>query len=169
MFLERFSNLLCPSPAGLLHLKDPLKSNAPQKPPSSPVIKSLLLQNFLPAKLQRNKVGPAARSTEAFYGDLEMIYVGQLCLSWEIFQWQYGKSRELLESDPYGSRQYNFVAGEIQLYQVLLLRFIENEPFQGPRIENYVKNRCVVRSFLQVPALRGNIFQSSNINSWFHL
>ncbi|PKI75456.1 hypothetical protein CRG98_004126 [Punica granatum] len=142
---------------GLVHLKDPLRSNATQRP-SSPMIKYLLSQNLLPIKLRRNKIDPTAKSMEAYYGDLEMVYVGQVCLSWEILQWQYSKSRELLESDPYGSHQYNSVAGEFQLFQVLLLRFIENEPFQGPRIENYVKNRCVVRSLLQVPALRDDSF-----------
>lgn len=121
------------------------------------MIRSILSQNLVPIRLRRNKIDPAEKSMEALYGDLEMIYVGQVCLSWEILQWQYFKSRELLESDTYRSRQYNYVASEIQLFQVLLRRFMENELFQGPRIENYVKNRCVVRSFLQVPALRGSI------------
>lgn len=88
--------------------------------------------------------------------DLEMVYVGQLCLSWEFLQWQYEKSFEIWESDPYGLRQYNEVAGEFQQFQVLLQRFIENEPFQGPRVENYVKNRWVMRNLLlQVPVIRG--------------
>lgn len=158
-FRKAFFDLSCASSAGLVHLKGPLESNATHRP-SSPAIKSLLSQNLLPIRLRRNKIDPAAKSMEALYGDLEMIYVGQVCLSWEILQWQYGKSRELLESDPYGTRQYNFVAGEVQLFQVLLHRFIENEPFQGPRIDNYVKNRCVVRSFLQVPALRGSVSET---------
>lgn len=156
MVSESFSNLSRASSAGLLHLKDPLKSNATERPPT-PMIKSLLSQKLWPIKLRRNKIGPAVYSIEAFYGDLEMIYIGQACLSWEMLRWQYGKSWELLGFDPHGYRQYNCVAGEIQLFQVLLHRFIENEPFQGPRIENYVKNRCVVRSLLQVPALKGNI------------
>ncbi|PON42682.1 Ribosomal protein [Parasponia andersonii] len=86
--------------------------------------------------------------------DLEMVYVGQLCLSWEFLQWQYEKAFEIWESDPYGSCQYNEVAGEFQQFQVLLQWFIENEPFQGPRVENYVKKRCVMRNLLQVPVIR---------------
>ncbi|KAK4779691.1 hypothetical protein SAY87_015797 [Trapa incisa] len=145
---------------GILHLKGPLKSNATHIP-SSPLMKSHLSQNLWPTKLRRSKIGPAIHSMEAFYEDLEMIYVGQVCLSWEILQWECGKCQELLELDPHGSRQYTFVASEIQFFQVLLRRFIENEPFQGPRIENYVKTRCVVRSLLQVPALKDDSFSFS--------
>ena len=88
------------------------------------------------------------------HSDLEVVYVGQMCLSWEILHWQYEKALELWESDPYGL-VYNEVAGEFQQFQVILQRFIENELFQGPRVENYVKNRCVMRNFLQVPVIRG--------------
>lgn len=95
---------------------------------------------------------------ESFYADLETVCVGHVCLSWEILQWQYGKTRDLLEFDSSNYRQYNQVANELQLFQVLLQRFVENEPFQsGPRIENYVKNRCVLLSLLQVPAVRGSV------------
>lgn len=93
----------------------------------------------------------------ALHGDLEMVYVGHACLSWEILQWQYGKAREMREFDHGGFRRYNQVAGEFQLLRVLLQRFIEDEPFQGPRIEYYVKNRCVLRGLLQVPAIRGKL------------
>ncbi|KAM6550011.1 hypothetical protein CsatB_021687 [Cannabis sativa] len=86
--------------------------------------------------------------------DLEMVYVGHLCLSWEFLQWQYEKAFEIWEADPYVWRQYNEVANEFQQFQVLLHRFVENEPFQGPRVENYVKNRCVMKNLLQVPVIR---------------
>ena len=74
---------------------------------------------------------------EKFIGELqtelEVVYVGQMCLSWEILHWQYGKALELWESDPRGVRQFNEVAGEFQQFQVLMQRFIEDEPFHGPR------------------------------------
>ena len=89
------------------------------------------------------------------HSDLEMVYVGQLCLSWEILHWQYEKAVEIWESDPYDIRRYNEVAGEFQQFQVLMQRFIENEPFEGPRLQNYIKNRCVLRNLLQVPVIRG--------------
>lgn len=88
--------------------------------------------------------------------DLELVYIGQVCLSWEILYWQHKKAQELQDYEPHAFRQYNHVAGEYQQFQVLLQRFIENEPFQErPRIQNYVENRCVFRSFLQVPAIKG--------------
>ena len=92
------------------------------------------------------------------HSDLEMVYVGQLCLSWELLMWEYEKALELWESDQYRLRRYNEVAGEFQQFQVLLQRFLENEPFQGPRVENYVKNRCAMKNLLQVPVIRGKKF-----------
>lgn len=97
------------------------------------------------------------------HGDLELVYVGQLCLSWEFLQWQYEKAFEIWESDPYGIGQYNEVAGEFQQFQVLMQRFIENEPFQRPRVENYVKNRCAMRNLIQVPVIRGDKFNLIHI------
>nr|AAM61394.1 unknown [Arabidopsis thaliana] len=87
-------------------------------------------------------------------GELENVYVGQMCLSWEILHWQYEKAIELLESDVYGSRRYNEVAGEFQQFQVLLQRFLENEPFEEPRVQHYIKRRCVLRNLLQIPVIR---------------
>lgn len=132
---------------GLLQLKDPLNSNTNRK--------ALLSQSWT-NRLRRPKIDSVAESKVALHGDLEMVYVGHACLSWEILQWQYGKAREMREvdHDHGGFRRYNQVAGEFQLLRVLLQRFIEDEPFQGPRIEYYVKNRCVLRGLLQVPAIR---------------
>lgn len=94
-----------------------------------------------------------------------MVYVGQLCLSWEFLQWEYEKALKLWESDQYGLRRFNEVAGEFQQFQVLLQRFIENEPFQGPRVENYARNRCAMRNLLQVPVIRGENLKKKN---WFN-
>ncbi|KAI6686426.1 hypothetical protein NL676_032339 [Syzygium grande] len=130
---------------GLLQLKKPLNSNRNRK---------VLLSQSWTNRLRRPKIDSMAESMVALHGDLEMVYVGHACLSWEILQWQYGKAREMREFDHGGFRRYNQVAGEFQLLRVLLQRFIEDEPFQGPRIEYYVKNRCVLRGLLQVPAIR---------------
>ncbi|KAM3203220.1 hypothetical protein P3L10_030846 [Capsicum annuum] len=46
-----------------------------------------------------------------------------------------------------------------QQFQVLLQRFVEDEPFQGPRVQNYVRKRCILRSFLQVPSIRDDRFK----------
>ncbi|KAG8501595.1 hypothetical protein CXB51_003928 [Gossypium anomalum] len=114
-------------------------------PPSKP----------LPRRRKTSDSDPMSKFINELHGDLEMVYVGQLCLSWEILHWQYEKAIGIWESDPYCMRRYNEVAGEFQQFQVLIQRFIENEPFEGPRVRNYIKNRCVLRNLLQVPVIRG--------------
>uniref|UniRef100_A0A5B7BJ40 Ribosomal protein L34Ae n=1 Tax=Davidia involucrata TaxID=16924 RepID=A0A5B7BJ40_DAVIN len=138
---------------GFLQLKDPLQSISSQKP-SVPAITSLLSQNFRLRKRKKSETDPMVKFIEELQSDLEVVYVGQICLSWEFLHWQYGKALELWESDPRGICRYNEVAGEFQQFQVLMQRFIEDEPFQGPRVQNYVKSRCVLRNLLQVPVIR---------------
>ncbi|XP_063943202.1 uncharacterized protein LOC108206069 isoform X3 [Daucus carota subsp. sativus] len=84
----------------------------------------------------------------------KMYAIGQMCLSWDFLHWQYGIALDIWDSDPRGIRHYNEVAGEFQQFQVLVQRFIEDEPFQGPRVQNYIKHRCVFRDFLQIPVIR---------------
>ncbi|XP_015879452.3 uncharacterized protein LOC107415607 isoform X2 [Ziziphus jujuba] len=139
---------------GVLQSKDPLHSLSSCKPSSPPPIMSLLSQNLWRFKRKRIDSDPMMKFIRELHGDLELVYVGQLCLSWEFLQWQYEKAFEIWESDPYGIGQYNEVAGEFQQFQVLMQRFIENEPFQRPRVENYVKNRCAMRNLIQVPVIR---------------
>ncbi|XP_034688101.1 uncharacterized protein LOC117916256 [Vitis riparia] len=134
-----------------LQLKDPVQLNS-NKTPSASALKSLLSQKT--AKLRRLQDGRTLNLIRELKNDLEMIYVGQLCLSWEILQWQYGKALELQEYDPDGFRQYSEVTSEFQQFQVLVQRFIENEPFQGPRVQCYVKNRYLIHKLLQVPAIK---------------
>lgn len=149
------SHVLCKS-LGFLQSKDPLKSISSLKL-SAPGVSSLLSQNFLLGKQRKSESDPMKKFIRELHSDLEVVYVGQLCLSWEFLHWQYEKSLELWESDPYSIRKYNEVAGEFQQFQVLIQRFIENEPFEGPRVQNYIKNRCVLRNLLQVPVIRGKI------------
>ncbi|KAJ6423576.1 hypothetical protein OIU84_024531 [Salix udensis] len=136
-----------------LQSKDPLQSMTRREAPA-PALTSLLSQKFLLGKRKKSGSDPMVNFIRELHNDLEVVYVGQLCLSWEILHWQYEKALELWDSDPYGMRLYNEVAGEFQQFQVLLQRFIENEPFEGPRVQSYIKNRCVLRNLLQVPLLR---------------
>ncbi|KAH7846261.1 hypothetical protein Vadar_011832 [Vaccinium darrowii] len=137
---------------GFLQLKDPLQSISTSQ--------KFSVQSIFPEKKflsKRKKTGsddPTMKFVEELQSELEVVYVGQMCLSWEILHWQYGKALKLWESDHRGVRLYNEVAGEFQQFQVLMQRFIEDEPFQGPRVQNYVKNRCVLRNLLQVPVVR---------------
>lgn len=139
---------------GFIQSKDPLQSISSQKA-SAPAWTSLLSQKFPLYKRKKSRSDPMMNFIRELHSDLEMVYVGQMCLSWEILHWQYEKALEIWDSDPYGMRRYNEVAGELQQFQVLMQRFIENEPFEGPRVQNYIKNRCVLRNLLQVPVIRG--------------
>ncbi|XVF14256.1 hypothetical protein REPUB_Repub09cG0042700 [Reevesia pubescens] len=139
---------------GFLQSKDPFQSISSHTSSSSPAITSLISQNLRIGRRKKSDFDPMTKFIKELHSDLEMVYVGQLCLSWEILHWQYEKAIEIWEYDPYGMRRYNEVAGEFQQFQVLMQRFIENEPFECPRVQNYVKNRCVLRNILQVPVIR---------------
>ncbi|KAK4423740.1 60S ribosomal protein L34 [Sesamum alatum] len=135
-----------------LQLKDSEVFNAGKKLADS--IPSVL-PKIWPCKGQRIYADPMHKSIIEMQRDLELVYVGQLCLSWEILCWLYVKARALLEYDiTKGNHSYNRAAEEFQQFQVLVQRFIEDEPFQGKRIQSYVKSRCMIRSLLQVPTIK---------------
>ncbi|EPS63671.1 hypothetical protein M569_11114, partial [Genlisea aurea] len=91
------------------------------------------------------------------FHELESAYVAQICLTWEALCWNY-KYFKLLrasrkEFDP-GCPSY--VAQQFQQFQVLLQRYIENEPYEhGRRPEIYARIRSSVPKLLQVPEYRG--------------
>ncbi|MED6132327.1 hypothetical protein PIB30_017955 [Stylosanthes scabra] len=123
-----------------------------------PIIKSFLFCLRRGRRSEPESSQVAKNFMREFYGDLETVYVGQLCLSWEVLKWQYEKVLLLLWQ---GSCEqcrllirYNEIAQELQQFQVLLQRFIENEDFQGPRVENYARNRFSMPNLLQVPFIR---------------
>ncbi|KAL8144423.1 hypothetical protein V2J09_017455 [Rumex salicifolius] len=138
---------------GFLRLKDPLLSFSPQKISLATIVS----QDCWPCKPKSSGTSnySVVKLTRELESDLETVYVGQLCLSWEFLRWEYGKALALWDSDPHEIRRFNEVAGEFQQFQVLLQRFLEDEPFRNSdRVQNYVKNRCVNRRLLQVPVIR---------------
>ncbi|KAJ8750353.1 hypothetical protein K2173_014268 [Erythroxylum novogranatense] len=137
---------------GFLQSKDPFQSISGRK--ASVRGFSLLSQKFLLSKRRKSDPDLMMNFIRELHGDLETVYVGQMCLSWEILHWQYEKAIELWDSDHHSLRQYNEVAGEFQQFQVLLQRFVENESFEGPRVENYTRKRCSMRNLLQVPVIK---------------
>ncbi|CAH8277557.1 unnamed protein product [Arabidopsis lyrata] len=140
---------------GLLQSKNPQQAtSAVGSNPSQTSFSSVFSVNGWLWKAKKSETEPMVQFIKEIQGELENVYVGQMCLSWEILHWQYEKAIELLESDVYGSRLYNEVAGEFQQFQVLLQRFLENEPFEEPRVQHYIKRRCVLRNLLQVPVIR---------------
>ncbi|XP_039023637.1 uncharacterized protein LOC120156387 [Hibiscus syriacus] len=137
----------------LLQLKDvPIQLSTLAKS-SAPAIKSL----HKALSFRRRKAGadPTTKLIRGLHNDSETVYVGQICLSWTILHWQFGQVKKLLECNTLGVHRYNQVAGEFQRFQVILQRFLEDEPFRtGSRVENYVNYRCLVRHLLQVPVIK---------------
>ncbi|XP_071702709.1 uncharacterized protein [Rutidosis leptorrhynchoides] len=138
---------------GFLQLKDPIWSPSSSKS-SITEIATLFSQSYTAKKGKKQEDDPTIVFIKELQSDLEVVYVGQMCLSWEILHWQYEKALDIWESDPRGVRRFNEIEGEFQQFQVLMQRYVEDELFQGPRIQNYVKNRCVFRNLLQVPVIR---------------
>ncbi|XP_071715815.1 uncharacterized protein [Rutidosis leptorrhynchoides] len=136
-----------------LKMKHPDQMNTEENASLS-AIKSVLMPSLWPCKLRKIYADPTLKSITELHKDLEIVYVGQACLSWEILHWQYKKAKELQLYDPQGYRSYNQIAIEFQQFHVLLRRFTEDELFQGPRVLNYTKQRCTLRGLLQVPAIK---------------
>jgi hypothetical protein len=105
------------------------------------------------------------------YPELERVYVAQICLTWEALNWNYTSFRRhnggggggmmtMLEERCCPAR----VAQEFQQFQVLLYRFMENEPFEhGRRPEIYARMKNSSPKLLLVPEFRGQRSQSSDI------
>ncbi|XP_073316962.1 uncharacterized protein [Primulina huaijiensis] len=90
------------------------------------------------------------------YQELEAAYVAQICLTWEALNWNYKYFQRIRasrrEHDP-GCPAY--IAQQFQQFQVLLQRYIENEPYEyGRRPEIYARIRSLTPKLLQVPEYR---------------
>ncbi|KNA13931.1 hypothetical protein SOVF_112040 [Spinacia oleracea] len=88
--------------------------------------------------------------------DLETAYVAHICLTWEALHSQYTQLRQKISCQPDNPTCYNHCAQLYQQFEVLLQRFIENEPFeQGSRVEKYARSRNSLSKLLQVPKVQG--------------
>lgn len=93
------------------------------------------------------------------YHELEGAYVAQICLTWEVLNWNYKYFQRLRAArrghqDP-GCPAY--VAQQFQQFLVLLQRYVENEPYEhGRRPQIYARMRSLAPKLLQVPEYRGN-------------
>ncbi|KAG6474275.1 hypothetical protein ZIOFF_068200 [Zingiber officinale] len=88
--------------------------------------------------------------------NLEAAYVSQVCLSWEILHKQYMQLKDMTLSQYENEASYSYAAQAFQQFQVLLQRFIENEPFEmGTRIEVFAHARISLPKLLQVPNCLG--------------
>ncbi|KAK7266213.1 hypothetical protein RIF29_18855 [Crotalaria pallida] len=97
------------------------------------------------------------------YQDIETAYVGQTCLTWEALHCQYSHMNHKISWQPENPTCYNHSAQLFQQFQVLLQRFIENEPFeQGLRAEVYARTRKTLPKLLQVPNIQGSDPESTD-------
>lgn len=92
--------------------------------------------------------------------DLETAYVAHICLTWEALHSQYTQLSQKISCQPESPTCYSHCAQQYQQFEVLLQRFIENEPFeQGSRVEKYARSRSSLSKLLQVPKVQG-IYQN---------
>lgn len=111
------------------------------------------------------------------YRELEAAYVAQICLTWEALSWNYKNFRSKHTS----RHDLEFETGcpativqQFQQFQVLLQRYIENEPYEhGRRPEIYARMRLLAPKLLLVPEFQGmiydNYFFSLSSTSRFHI
>ncbi|KAK9757100.1 hypothetical protein RND81_01G139700 [Saponaria officinalis] len=93
---------------------------------------------------------------DSSYQDLETAYVAHICLTWEALHSQYTQLSQKISCQPENPTCYNHCAQQYQQFQVLIQRYIENEPFeQGTRVEKYARSRNTFSKLLQVPNVRG--------------
>ncbi|KAJ8479483.1 hypothetical protein OPV22_023210 [Ensete ventricosum] len=87
------------------------------------------------------------------YHELEIAYVAQISLAWEALNWNYVCFRQR-KANGDGERFYCTarIAQQFQQFQVLLQRFIENEPYErGRRPQVFARTRISSPRLLQVP------------------
>uniref|UniRef100_A0ACD5Y2I4 Uncharacterized protein n=1 Tax=Avena sativa TaxID=4498 RepID=A0ACD5Y2I4_AVESA len=89
------------------------------------------------------------------YQILETAYVAHVSLSWEAIHCTYMHLSLILAAQPENPTTYSCAAQAFQQFQVLLQRFVENEPFeQGSRVQVYARSRSNLSKLLQVPTFQ---------------
>ncbi|KAJ0047575.1 hypothetical protein Pint_16484 [Pistacia integerrima] len=139
MFLDRVS-------AQKLHETESLRSiQVCPRSISERIVQKFATINKKPSNIRHNP-----------YHELEAAYVAQICLTWEALNWNYKnfqrKRASRRDFDP-GCPAH--IAQQFQQFQVLLQRYIENEPYeQGRRPEVYARMRLLAPKLLLVPEYR---------------
>lgn len=109
-----------------------------------------LQEDYEQLQQQQNEYDP--------YQTLEVAYVAQVALSWEALHCQYVQLSLRISSQPENPTSYSHAAQLFQQFQVLLQRFIENEPFEeGSRFKIYARTRSSFSKLLQVPTFQGKL------------
>uniref|UniRef100_A0A804KY72 EF-hand domain-containing protein n=2 Tax=Musa acuminata subsp. malaccensis TaxID=214687 RepID=A0A804KY72_MUSAM len=101
------------------------------------------------------------------YQELEIAYVAQISLAWEALNWNYVCFQQR-KANGDGERFYCTarIAQRFQQFQVLLQRFIENEPYQRDRRPQvFARTRISSPKLLQVPEFQEADEDGENIIS----
>ncbi|KAL5230478.1 hypothetical protein ABZP36_029254 [Zizania latifolia] len=140
-------------------LKDPGSFNISKKSPRSASKLASTLRNL--SFKRRDELQEDCehlqqqQSEDDPYQTLETAYVGHVSLSWEVLHCMYVHLSVILAGQPDNPTSYSCAAQAFQQFQVLLQRFVENEPFeQGSRIEIYARSRSSLSKLLQVPTFQ---------------
>ncbi|XP_014520382.1 uncharacterized protein LOC106777289 [Vigna radiata var. radiata] len=91
------------------------------------------------------------------YHELEAAYVAQICSTWEALNWNYKnfQSKRASRGHDVDVGCPATIAQRLQQFQVLLQRYIENEPYEhGRRPEIYARVRHLAPKLLLVPEYR---------------
>ncbi|XP_027357386.1 uncharacterized protein LOC113866787 [Abrus precatorius] len=91
------------------------------------------------------------------YRELEAAYVAQICLTWEALNWNYKnfQSKRASRGHDVDLGCPATIAQKFQQFQVLLQRYVENEPYEhGRRPEIYARMRHLAPKLLLVPEYR---------------
>ncbi|RLN03110.1 uncharacterized protein C2845_PM13G22830 [Panicum miliaceum] len=89
------------------------------------------------------------------YQTLETAYAAHVSLSWEALHCTYVHLSLIVAAQPDNPTTYSTAAQAFQQFQVLLQRFVENEPFEhGTRVEIYARSRSLLSKLLQVPTFQ---------------
>ncbi|OIW11953.1 hypothetical protein TanjilG_02160 [Lupinus angustifolius] len=99
---------------------------------------------------------PAGNICNNPYSELEAAYVAQICLTWEALNWNYKNflTKRVSRRDADAGCPAT-IAQQFQQFQVLLQRYVENEPYEhGRRPEIYARMRLLAPKLLLVPEYR---------------
>lgn len=99
------------------------------------------------------------------YHELEAAYVAQICLAWEALNWNYSNFK--ISNSGKSKQNCGYpanIAQQFQQFQVMLQRFIENEPYEyGTRPEIFCRMRISTPKLLQVPEFQGTYVHNMHI------
>ncbi|KAJ3676844.1 hypothetical protein LUZ60_002568 [Juncus effusus] len=151
--------------------KEPGMLDFSQKSPKSSKKLAFSTLKSLSFKLQSTNQNQAESDSQQLsqpdpfdpFETLETAYVAQLALSWEALHCQFTQLTLKISSNTENNMNFIRAAQSFQQFMVLLVRFVETEPFEtGSRVEIYARSRAHLSKLLQVPNFQERAGQSQS-------